>query len=155
MYFFFENRISNLQIGYFLCLTFLNHCGDLKSPQWLRNVRHRKYPIWRLDIFFSNKKYNNIQYVENGGWHFTNIKSAEDLEKKFKNFLHHQDFEDSGLNLENIKEMLENKRILYDLGVDRRDFKWSGNKTLSKVDLSEMPSYLTKNYEKYSNWIED
>ena len=39
--------------------------------------------------------------------------------------------------------------------VDRRDFKWSGNKTLSKVDLSEMPNYLTKNYEKYSNWIED
>ena len=25
------------------------------SPQWLRNIKHRKYPIWRLDTFFSKK----------------------------------------------------------------------------------------------------
>ena len=52
------------------------------SPQWLRNVRHRKYPFWRLDIFFSRKKYNDILTINNGGWHFTNIKSPEDIEKK-------------------------------------------------------------------------
>ena len=125
-----------------------------KSPQWLRNVRHRKYPIWRLDIFFSDKKYNNIQYVENGGWHFTNIKSPENLEKKFLNFLHHQDYEASGLNLKNIKEKVKNRKILYDLGVDQRDFKWSGLKTLKKVDISEMPDYLSSNYKKYSDWLE-
>ena len=125
-----------------------------RSPQWLRNVKHRKYPIWRFDIFFSNKKYNNIQYVENGGWHFTNIKSPESLEKKFLNFLHHQDYEASGLNLENIKEKVKNKKILYDLGVDQRKYKWSGLKTLKKVDISEMPDYLSYNYRKYSDWLE-
>ena len=127
---------------------------ELKSPQWLRNVRHRKYPIWRFDILFSDKKYNNIHYVENGGWHFTNIKSPEDLEKKFQNFLHHQDYEASGLNLSDIKEKIKNKKILYDLGVDQRDYKWSGLKTLKKVDLSEMPDYLSQNHEKYSSWLE-
>ena len=125
-----------------------------KSPQWLRNVKHRKYPSWRLDVAFSEKKYSNIHYVENGGWHFTNIKSPEDLEKKFNNFLHHQDFEASGLKLHDIKEKVKNKRILYDLGVDQRDFKWSGSKSLKKVDLSEMPEYLNNNYKKYSNWLE-
>ncbi len=125
------------------------------SPQWLRNVRHRKYPLWRLDIFFSKKKYNDIYYVENGGWHFTNIKSPEDLEKKFSNFLHHQDFESSGLKLDDIKEKVKNKKILYDLGVDQRDFKWSGKKNLKKVGLSEMPNYLSINYEKFSEWIEN
>ena len=125
------------------------------SPQWLRNVRHKKYPIWRLDTIFSKKKYNNICYVEDGGWHFTNIKSPKDLEKKFLNFLHHQDYEASGLNLKAIEEMMENKKILYDLGVDQRDYKWSGKKILNKVSLSEMPEYLSTNYKKYTNWLEN
>ena len=124
------------------------------SPQWLREIRHRKYPIWRFDIIFSKRKFNNIYHVENGGWHFTNIKSAEDLEKKFLNFLHHQDYEESGLKLENIKEMIKNKKILYDLSADQRDYKWDGIKTLDKVDISEMPKYLSYNYKKYLDWIE-
>jgi len=127
---------------------------NFRSPQWLRNIKHKKYPIWRFDIFFSNKRYNNIHYIENGGWHFTNIKSPENLEKKFLNFLHHQDFEASGLKLEDIREKIKNNKILYDLGVDRRDYKWSGTKTLAKVSLSEMPDYLSDNYKKYSNWLE-
>ena len=124
------------------------------SPQWLRNIKHRKYSIWRFDIIFSKRRYNNIHYVESGGWHFTNIKSPKDLEKKFLNFLHHQDFEASGLKLKDIKEKIENKKILYDLGVDQRDYKWSATKTLCKVALSEMPDYLSYNYKKYSDWLE-
>ena len=124
------------------------------SPQWLRNIKHKKYPIWRLDLIFSKKKYNDIYYVKNGGWHFTNIKSPKDLERKFQNFLHHQEFETSGLKLENIKEMVRNNKILYDLGIDQRDYKWNGTKTLSKVDIAEMPKYLSSNYKKYSSWLE-
>ena len=128
---------------------------NLISPQWLRNAKYRKYPIWRLDIIFSKKKYNDIFYVQNGGWHFTNIKSPEDLEKKFQNFLHHQDFETSNLNLEDIKKMVYNRRVLYDLEIDQRNFKWSGKKILEKVNLSEMPDYLLLNPEKYRKWIEN
>ena len=127
---------------------------NFKSPQWLRNVKHRKYPFWRLDTLFSIKKYNSIHYIENGGWHFTNMKSPEDLEKKFLNFLHHQDFEASGLKLNDIKETIQKRKILYDLGVDQRGFKWSCLKTLDKVALSELPDYLSFNYKKYSNWLE-
>ena len=50
--------------------------------------------------------------------------------------------------------MMENKKILYDLGVDQRDYKWSGKKILNKVSLSEMPEYLSTNYKKYTNWLE-
>jgi len=51
---------------------------DFISPQWLRNVKHKKYPLWRFDTIFSKKKYTNIIHINNGGWHFTNIKSATD-----------------------------------------------------------------------------
>jgi len=30
------------------------------SPQWMRNTKHKKYPFWRLDTFFSKKKYSNL-----------------------------------------------------------------------------------------------
>ena len=29
--------------------------NDLLSPQWLRNIKDKNYPFWRLDIFFQNK----------------------------------------------------------------------------------------------------
>jgi beta-1,4-mannosyl-glycoprotein beta-1,4-N-acetylglucosaminyltransferase len=127
---------------------------DFISPQWLRDTKHKKYPAWRLDIILSNTKYSSIHYIENGGWHFTNIKSPEDIEKKFSNFLHHQDFEDSGLTLDDVKEMVENKKVLYDHSVDQKDYKWSGKTTLKKISLSEMPDYLSENYKKYANWLE-
>ena len=127
---------------------------DFISPQWLRDTKHKKYPLWRLDIILSKTKYSSIHYVENGGWHFTNIKSPEEIEKKFSNFLHHQDFEDSGLTLDNVKEMVKNKKVLYDHSVDQKDFKWSGKTTLKKISLSEMPDYLSVNYKKYANWLE-
>jgi len=125
------------------------------SPQWLRNVKHKKYPFWRLDILFSKKRYSDILHVENGGWHFTNMKSPENLEKKFLNFLHHQDFQSSGLKLKDIKEMVRNKKILYDLGVDQAAYKWDGVKTLEKVDLSDIPEYISLNCEKYAEWLEN
>ena len=127
----------------------------LKSPQWLRNIKDKKYQIWRLDILLSKKKYNNIHYVNNGGWHFTNIKSPENLERKFLNFLHHQDFEASGLNLNDIKNKVKDKKILYDLAVDQKDYKWKADKDLKKVSISEMPIYLANNYNKYSEWFEN
>jgi len=124
------------------------------SPQWMRNTKHKKYPFWRLDTFFSKKKYSNLYYVENGGWHFTNIKSPEDIEKKYLNFLHHQDFEYSGLKLDDVKKMVKDKKILYDHSADQRDFKWKGNRKLKKIDLSELPDYLSENNSKYSKWLD-
>ena len=127
---------------------------NLISPQNLRDTKDKIYPIWRLDIMFSKLKYNSIHYVNNGGWHFSNIKSPEDIEKKFLNFLHHQDFEYSGLNLSDIKKMVADKKILYDHCSDQRDYKWTGSKTLKKVDLSQLPDYIRENYKKYNNWLD-
>ena len=63
---------------------------DLINPQWLRNIKDRKYPFYRLDTFFSKTKYMNIKFIEKGGWHFSNIKTAEEIEYKLKSYLHHR-----------------------------------------------------------------
>jgi len=56
----------------------------LINPQWLRNVKDRKYPFFRFDTFFSKKKYQSIRHINNGGWHFTNIKNAKEIEYKLR-----------------------------------------------------------------------
>ena len=50
--------------------------------------------------------------------------------------------------------MIKNKKILDDLGVDRRNYKWSGTKKLSKINLSELPEYLKSNTKKYIKWLD-
>ncbi len=124
------------------------------SPQWLRNIKHKKYPLWRLDTLLSKRKYNDIFHIKNGGWHFTNIKTAAEIEKKLLNYTHHYEFEQSGLTVNDLKKKISEKKIIYDHGVDQRAVKWESEKTLTKVELSKMPSYLIKNSKKYANWLE-
>ena len=124
------------------------------SPQWLRNIKEKKYPKWRLDIFFSRKKYIDIFTVLDGGWHFTNIKSPENIEKKLLKYTHHYEYELSGLKLKDLKNIIEEKRIIYDHSQDQRGFKWGSSAKLKTINLSEMPDYLRENYKKYGNWID-
>ena len=126
----------------------------LKSPQWLRNIKSRKYPFWRIDILFSMKKYNNINFIENGGWHFTNIKSAEKIDYKMKNFLHHLEYEESGLGVEEIRKIISEKKVFYDHNADKRDKKWSAEIILVKESDQHLPNYIIENKEKYTDWLD-
>ena len=126
----------------------------LISPQWLRNVKTRKYPIWRPDLLLSNKKYNNIEIIQDGGWHFTNIKSAEEIHHKMTNFLHHYEYQNSGLNSEDIKKLIERKKALYNYAADQRENKWKNNPELVKIALDNLPSYISRNKKKFESWID-
>jgi len=124
------------------------------SPQWLRNIKGKKYPKWRIDIFFSKKKYSNLIYIKNGGWHFTCLKTPEELEKKLLNFAHHYEFEESGLKIDDLKKLINEKRVMYDHTVDQKGYKWSGKSILEKLDSSYLPKYVSSNFEKYKKWLD-
>ena len=127
----------------------------LKTPQWLRNIKSKKYPFWRLDVLFSNKKYNNIEFINDGGWHFTNMKSPDEIFSKLNSFLHNVDFKESGLSLNDIKKMVSEKKILYDHFADQRKTdKWDSTVTLKPVEISLLPDYIAQNTEKFKNWLE-
>ena len=127
---------------------------DLISPQWLRNVKSKKYPLWRLDSFFSKKKYNNINFIENGGWHFTNIKSAEQIDYKMRNFLHHLEYEESGISIEDVKKNIQEKKVIYDHFADKRKNKVISSGSLKKLDINDLPEYISKNTRKFQEWID-
>ena len=125
-----------------------------QSPQWLRTIKNKKYPTWRLDTAFSRNKYSDIFFVEDGGWHFTNIRKAEDLEKKLLGFLHHVDYENSGLKLDDLKTIMKEKRVMYNHSLDQKVDKWGKGEKLVKTKIEEMPSYVIENLEKYKNWLD-
>ena len=124
------------------------------SPQWLRNIKSKKYARWRFDIIFSKKKYSNLYHIKDGGWHFTCIRSPEDLEKKLLNFAHHFEYEESGLKLNDLKRLINEKRVMYDHNVDQRGYKWSGKSKLEKVKISKLPSYISENMDKFKIWLD-
>ena len=126
---------------------------NLISPQWLRDVKDRKYPIWRLDIFFNKMKYNNIQFIEDGGWHFTNFRTPKELELKLNNFGHHAEYKESGLNIKDIESMINENKAIYDYQADMRSNKWSGKQSLEKVNDDHLPEYIIKNKEIYKDWF--
>ncbi len=127
---------------------------QLKEFQWLRNVKSKSYPLWRLDTLFSKKRYMNIDIVKNGGWHFTSIKKPKDIFYKLSNFMHHLEFEYSGLTIKDMEKMVSEKKILYDHGVKQEDQKYTGRQSLIKIKNSFLPSYITENLEKYKDWLE-
>ena len=124
------------------------------SPQWLRNIKGKNYPIWRIDSYLSKKKYSNLKFIKNGGWHFTCLKTPEQLEKKLLNFAHHYEFEKSGLQINDIRKFISERRIIYDYKADQKKNKWTGKSTLKKLESKYLPNYISDNLNKYSDWLD-
>tara|TARA_B100001750_G_scaffold49083_1_gene37133 strand:+ start:501 stop:1397 length:897 start_codon:yes stop_codon:yes gene_type:complete len=129
---------------------------DLISPQWLRNIKTKKYPWWRLDSYFSKLKYTDIKFIEKGGWHFSYIKTPDLIEKKLKSYLHHREYDLNPVGIDGIKKMIENKKAIYNLKQDQRSLNKIGSgEKLSKIDLTNLPEYISSNKERFNEWIED
>lgn len=126
----------------------------LISPQWLRNIKDKKYSFFRLDTFFSKKKFTNIKIINNGGWHFTNIKTAKEIEFKLKSYLHHREFDENPLSINEIEKIIKNKKAIYDLKVDKTAQKIGNGGILKKFNLNKLPEYIIINQNKFSEWLD-
>jgi len=128
---------------------------NLKSPQWIRDIKDKKYVWWRLDTLFSKKKYNDIIFIENGGWHFSYLKNPKDIEKKLKSYLHHIDYDLNPVGEKGIQEMIKNKKTIYNIKADQKENKFDGTNKLNKIDINLLPSYILENKDKLKDWIEE
>ena len=118
----------------------------LKSPQWLRDLKFKKRPFWRIDKL----RLNNI--LDFGGWHFCNLKSPEELLYKYKNLCETNDpyvfkekIDDKYLDIDEIKKKINTGKDL--IGRDE---------SYEKIELDEsFPKYILDNLNNYKNWIID
>ena len=150
MYYKFNLKLENFTwIGSKAC-----KFKNLRSPQWLRDIKAKKFPWWRIDTLFSKRKYKDIYFVKNGGWHFSYLKKPKDIEKKLKSYLHHIDYDRNPLGIERIEKIVNEKKAIYDLKVDQRKNKFEAKNQLIKIETNQMPSYIKNNLEKFKEWID-
>ena len=123
------------------------------NAQWLRNIKDKNYPFYRLDLLFSKNKYRNIRFIKNGGWHFTNIKTSEEIRHKLSSYLHHREFDLNPLSTSEIDELIKNKKAIYDLNADKRSQKFGNGIELENYDIKKLPNYIYKNLDKFKDWI--
>ena len=110
---------------------------NLKSPQWLRNIKLKKYPFWK---FYKPKQ---PQIISNGGWHFSFLKTPEDISKKIKSYVHQELNITEYNDVNNIKKRISDGKDIFD-----REFNYS------KIDVDQrFPEYIYKNTNKFKDWI--
>jgi beta-1,4-mannosyl-glycoprotein beta-1,4-N-acetylglucosaminyltransferase len=128
---------------------------DLLTFNWLRNIKNKTYNFWRIDTFFSKNKYMNVKIIENGGWHFTNIKSPEDIHMKLSNYGEHNEFEMSDIDLAKMSQLVKEKKVYFNHNVDKSNpNKYSYGHELVKINKNLLPKFLVDNYLKFKDWFE-
>ena len=127
---------------------------DLINPQWLRNIKDRKYSFFRIDTFFSKVKYISIKIINDGGWHFSNIKTPKEIEHKLRSYLHHREFDEQPLSVDEIDNIIKNKQAIYDLKVDKTVNKIGNGSKLEKLEINKLPNYIQINQNNLKDWID-
>tara|TARA_Y100000816_G_C26083390_1_gene571353 strand:+ start:887 stop:1786 length:900 start_codon:yes stop_codon:yes gene_type:complete len=128
---------------------------DLIDFEWLRNTKTKKYNFLRLDTLFSKTKYTDVKIVNDGGWHFSQLKKIDDIYLKLTNSEDHQEFKETGKKISDIEDLVKRKVILYDHKAKSSEFKFGKEFKLETIGLENMPDYIQKNKEKYKEWIDE
>ena len=110
---------------------------NLKSAQWLRDLKFKKYPFWRMD------KIRDLQIIKDGGWHFSYLQNPKNLLEKIASFSHGERNKPEFANEKNIEEKIKMQENIFDLGFSYK-----------KIDIDHtFPKYIIENKEKLKEWI--
>ena len=127
---------------------------NLVDFDWLRNVKAKKYPFYRIDTFFSKTKYADVNIIKNGGWHFSQLKKPEEIYKKLTNAEDHLEFKETKKTLSDIEDLVKRKVILYDHLARTSENKFNKEFKLTTLGVDQMPQYIQNNLIKYKDWLD-
>ena len=155
--------IFNQKIFYYklnLSLPDLNWYGSkacklkhLKSIDYLRSIKNREYSYLRVDTLFSDYKQNSVEIVNDGGWHFSNLKTIESLENKYLNDENHAEYEIQNNSLEKIKDNVRRQIVPYNYKAKKDSINRFDETKLTKVDIEGLPKYIKKNIIKFKECV--
>ena len=98
--------------------------------------------------FFQIQNIQVYKLLIDGGWHFSNIKTPKEIEHKLRSYLHHREFDEKPLSVEEIDKIIKNKQAIYDLKVDKTVNKIGNGSSLEKFDISKLPNYIQINQKR-------
>ena len=125
----------------------------LESVDFLRNIKNREYSFFRIDTLLSKYKRNSVKIINNGGWHFSNLKTAKDLENKYLNDENHAEYELHNSSKEKIENNIERQVVPYNYKAKKDSSNRFNETKLIKADKLELPDYVKKNIDNFKEWI--
>lgn len=152
-----KNLNLNKKYGIFLqkCFNFKINLLNINETPWegTRIVKKKflkSFNFMRQKILKKNiKKWWNlnleksIQIFEDGGWHFNNLLTIDQISLKLKTFAHSEYNKEEFTSIENIKEKIKNKKDLFNRG-----------NILQKIPLdSNFPEAILNNKKFYKDFI--
>jgi beta-1,4-mannosyl-glycoprotein beta-1,4-N-acetylglucosaminyltransferase len=126
---------------------------DLKSIDFLRNIKNREYSFFRIDTLFSDIKQNSVEIINNGGWHFSNLKNYVGLKKKYLNDENHAEYELNSISIKNIINNIERRVVPYNHLAKKNSPDKYIETSLEKIDTEILPKYLKRNIHKFKPWV--
>jgi beta-1,4-mannosyl-glycoprotein beta-1,4-N-acetylglucosaminyltransferase len=108
----------------------------LKGTHWLRSLKSKKYPFWRLDKI-------KFKVIADGGWHFSFLKNSHDIKKKLESYAHTEYNNPYFTNLDHINYSIDNKKDLFNRNI---------NYEKKNID-SSFPEYIRNNKDFFKDWI--
>ena len=82
----------------------------------------------------------------------TDTKHNHNYQNYHKN--NHQDMRLKKIQIDDLKKLIAEKRVMYDHNVDQKKYKWSGNASLKKIEMSLLPEYIRLNLKNYEDWLD-
>jgi beta-1,4-mannosyl-glycoprotein beta-1,4-N-acetylglucosaminyltransferase len=118
---------------------------DLKSPQWLRSLKtHKKQPFFRIDKIFKENYISDFEIIKNGGWHFSWLKSTDNIILKIKSYAHTE------YNI----PLFKNKKYISKCIKNHVSF-FNVQEKLQRQNINaSFPNYIKNNKSLLSKWIE-
>ena len=118
---------------------------SLKSFSWLKNIKTKKYPFWRIDTYFSENKMVDIEIIKDGGWHFTWLGDLNFIKDKLKSFAHTE--------LNNIS--INDDEFISNCIKNLQPLETKQKIKLKKLPLTDkfLPKFILKNKKKYKHMI--
>ena len=109
---------------------------DIKSPQWLRKQKVKKFPFWK----FYKIKWN---IIKNGGWHFSFLMNTDQIKKKLNAYAHAEYNNSKFNNYEKINNSINQRIDLFNREIN-----------FEKIPFDKtFPEYIFNNQEKFKDWI--
>ena len=82
-----------------------------------------------------------------------NLKPTNGL-NKLQKLLDRNTFWAKNRKINDLKKLISEKRVMYDHNVDMRSYKWSGKSILKKIDLDQLPKFISSIIDNYKEWLD-
>ena len=127
---------------------------DLINFEWLRQIKPKKYPFYRIDTLVKKDRYMDINIIKDGGWHFTRIISPEEIHKKELDTEHHDEYRVSKKTPDKIKDLIKRRVIDHDHLADSKENKYGKEFPLKQLNLNQLPKYIQDNKAYFQNFLD-